>query len=249
MTILIIDNEQPIREGLKLLLKNIEPESKVYEAEGVMSGLKQITIVQPQIVFLDVEMDDGTGFDLMKQIPHPNFQLIFITAHNKYAVDAFKLSALDYLLKPVEPLELFNSLEKAKQQITNEQLKVQIQILLHQVNNIQSQDRKIVLKDAENTYFYNIKDILYCEANGTYTKFYFEHNDPILVSKNLREYENLLHDEYFARSHHSYLVNIRKIKSYDKKDGGMLILENNTKIPVSHRKKDKIMQLLEQSNA
>jgi two-component system, LytTR family, response regulator len=190
-------------------------------------------------------MDDGTGFDLMKQITNPGFQLIFVTAHNKYAIEAFQFSAIDYLLKPVDPDALQKSIQKATANIRNSSLHQQVQVLLQQLSGIQNHERKIVLKDIENTYFIRVADILYCEAEGTYTKFYFSNNEPILVSKNLKEYESLLEPLGFLRTHHSYLANPDKIKMYDKTDGGALILEGGHSIPVSQRKKEFVMQVLE----
>jgi two-component system LytT family response regulator len=190
-------------------------------------------------------MDDGTGFDLMKQVSNPGFQLIFVTAHNKYAIEAFQFSAIDYLMKPVDPDALQKSILRASANIRNNSLHQQMQVLLQQLAGIKNHDRKIVLKDIENTYFIRVADILYCEAEGTYTKFYFSNSDPILVSKNLKEYETILEPIGFVRTHHSFLANPDKIKMYDKTEGGALILEGGHTVPVSQRKKDFVLSLLE----
>jgi two-component system LytT family response regulator len=246
MKVLIIDNESNLRNGLKLLLKNYCPEvTVIVEADGVRTGLDAISAFHPDVVLLDVEMDDGTGFDLMKKIPEPAFQLIFVTAHNKYAIEAFQFSAIDYLLKPVDPDALQKSMHKAAGKIKNSNLQQQVQILLQQLSGIQNKDRKIVLKDFENTWFIKVSDILYCEAEGTYTRFFLQNNEPLLVSKNLKEYEEILEPLGFLRTHHSFLANPDKIKSYDKTDGGALVLEGGRSIPISQRKKDFVMQVLE----
>lgn len=246
MKVLVIDNEPNLRTAIKALLNAFCPEiTSIEEADGVQSGLHKIKNFHPDILLLDVEMDDGSGFDLMKQVINPGFQLIFVTAHNKYAVEAFQFSAIDYLLKPVDPDALQKSIQKATSNIRNSSLHQQVEILLQQLAGIQNHDRKIVLKDIENTYFIRVADILYCEAEGTYTKFYFCNNDPILVSKNLKEYESLLEPLGFLRTHHSFLANPDKIKMYDKTDGGALILEGGYSIPVSQRKKDTVLGLLE----
>ena len=246
MKALIIDNETNIRTGLKLLLESYCPEiTNITEADGVKMGLEMIRKNQPDILFLDVEMDDGSGFDLMKQIDSPFFQLIFVTAHNKYAIDAFQFSAIDYLLKPVNDEALQNAVKKAANNIRNSYLQQQVQVLLQQLAGVQLKDRKIVLKDIENTWFVKVSDILYCEAEGTYTKFFLQNEQTILVSKNLKEYEDILEPLGFLRTHHSFLANPDKIKSYDKTDGGALILEGGLSIPVSQRKKDAVMQALE----
>ena len=173
--------------------------------------------------------------------------MIFFTAHNKYAIEAFQFSAIDYLMKPVDPATLQKNIRKAGENIRKSslQLQVQVQVLLQQLGGIKNHDRKIVLKDIENTYFIHVADILYCEAEGTYTKFFFTGGNPILVSKNLKEYETLLEPLGFIRTHHSFLANPDKIKMYEKTDGGALILEGGLSIPVSQRKKDAVLGLLE----
>jgi two-component system, LytTR family, response regulator len=246
MKVLITDNEPHIRSSVKELLIAFCPEiTTIEEANGVQECLQKIKSFHPDILLLDVEMDDGTGFDLMKQISNPAFQLIFITAHNQYAIEAFQFSAIDYLMKPVDPDALQKSIQKAVANIRNSSLHQQVQVLLQQLAGIKNHDRKIVLKDIENTYFIRVADILYCEAEGTYTKFYFSDSVPILVSKNLKEYETLLEPLGFLRTHHSFLANPDKIKMYDKTDGGALILEGGHSIPVSQRKKDTVLGLLE----
>lgn len=246
MKVLLIDNEIRLRTALKLLLQSVCGDiTLIEEADGVQSGLLAIKSFAPDIVLLDVEMDDGTGFDLMKQISNPAFQLIFVTAHNQYAIEAFQFSAIDYLLKPVEPEALKRSIERALHNIRNYDLKHQVEVLLQQMAGIQNPDRKIVLKDIDNTYFIKVSDILYCEAEGTYTKFFLAKEEPLLVSKNLKEYAQLLEPLGFLRTHHSFLVNTDKIKLFDKKDGGTLVLDGGSSIPVSQRKKDFVMQVLE----
>jgi two-component system LytT family response regulator len=246
MKLLIIDNEPNLRTAIKALLQAFCPEIVVIEmADGVKSGLEKINNFKPDIVLLDVEMDDGSGFDLMQQIVNPAFQLIFVTAHNKYAIEAFKFSAIDYLLKPVDPDALQKSIQKAAANIRNSNLQQQVEVLLQQLSGVQNKDRKIVLKDIDNIWFIKVNSILYCEAEGTYTKFFLQNTEPILVSKNLKEYEEILEPHGFLRTHHSFLANPDKILSYDKTEGGALILEGGFSIPVSQRKKDFVMQVLE----
>mgnify|MGYP003596543899 CR=1 FL=1 len=246
MKVLIIDDEAPLRTGLKLLLENFcTGITATGEADGVKSGLAKIETFNPDVVLLDVEMTDGTGFDLMTQVNNPDFQLIFVTAHNEYAIKAFQFSAIDYLQKPVDPDALQKSISRAAANINNKSLWQQMQVLLQQLNGIQNKDRKIVLKDIENTWFIKISDILYCEAEGTYTRFFLQDKESILVSKNLKEYEEILEPLGFVRTHHSYLANPAKIKSYDKTAGGALILEGDLSIPVSQRKRDFVLHLLE----
>ncbi len=250
MKILLIDNEQEVR----LILKDmVAAWSKgmhtIDEADGVASGVQKINTLQPDIVLLDVEMNDGTGFDLLKQLVAPSFQLIFTTAHNQYAIQAFKFSAIDYLLKPIDPVDLNIALQKAAEHIVNHSLQSQLTVLMQQLagkNDRGENGRQIVLKDIDKTYFIKMDDILYCEAEGSYTKFYISNSEPIFVSRNLRSYEELLAPAGFIRTHHSCLVNPNKIKVYDRKtDCGTLILEGGYTVPVSQRKKDFVVQFLE----
>jgi two-component system LytT family response regulator len=246
MKLLLIDNETNSRRGLRdmvLLVSSVNP--VIEEASGVESGLQKIKTFCPDIVFLDIEMDDGTGFDLLNRIPHPSFQLIFTTAHDQYAIQAFKFSAIDYLLKPIDPDELSKSLERAAAHIRNNDLNKQLSVLMQQLSHKNDHERKIVLKDIDSTYFIRVSDILFCAAEGTYTKFHIANNNPILVSKNLKEYEILLEPLGFLRTHHSFLANPDKIKMYDKTDGGSLILEGDLRIPVSQRKRDFVLGILE----
>ena len=216
------------------------------EADGVISGIEKINAFNPDVVLLDVEMDDGTGFDLLRQLNNPVFQLIFTTAYNQYAVQAFKFSAIDYLLKPLDPVDLNIALQKAADNINHHTLQNQLYILMQQIGNKDGVGKQIVLKDIDKTYFVKLSDILYCEAEGSYTKFYIVNAEPIFVSRNLRSYEELLAPAGFIRTHHSCLVNPEKIKVYDRKtDCGTLVLEGGYTIPVSQRKKDFVIQFLE----
>ncbi len=247
MKILLIDNEAEIRSVLKEMVtawaKGLHT---IDEADGVASGIAAIGTIQPDMVLLDVEMDDGTGFDLLKQLSNPSFQLIFTTAHNQYAIQAIKFSAIDYLLKPVDPVDLNIALQKAANNIQHSTLQSQLAVLMQQIGGKPEKEKQIVLKDIDKTYFIKMSDILYCEAEGSYTKFYLSNAEPVFVSRNLRSYEELLAPAGFIRTHHSCLVNPAKIKIYDRKtDSGTLILEGGHTIPVSQRKKDFVIQFLE----
>jgi two-component system LytT family response regulator len=246
--VLIIDNDSSIREGLRNLLKKLCPQiTEINEAEGVITGLKAIDNFKPEIVFLDVEMDDGTGFDLVQKLGNYNFQLIFITAHNKYAVNAFKFSAIDFLLKPIDPMDLVVSINKAAQQQKTKDLEHQLKLLeesLQNINSLKIQDRKIALNDGNVIHYIKVNDIIYCQADGSYTVFYLMNSRKIMVSKLLKEYEDLFADFSFLRTHHSYLINTSKISKFDKADGGQLIMEESHHVPVSARKKEQVLEIL-----
>ena len=247
MKILLIDNEPQVRNVLKNMVLNWSNGlHSIEDADGVASGIIAINSFVPDIVLLDVEMDDGSGFDLLKQIENPSFQLIFTTAHNKYALQALKASAIDYLLKPIDPFELNNCLDKAIKNIKTTSLQQQLVVLMNELSHKNETEKQIVLKDIEKTYFIKIMDILYCEAEGAYTKFYLVNSDPILVSRNLRSYEEVLTPSGFIRTHHSCLVNAEKIKIFDiNTDNGSLILEVGYTFTVSQRQNDFVIQFLE----
>ncbi|MBL7817857.1 MAG: response regulator transcription factor [Saprospiraceae bacterium] len=245
MKVLIIDDETVIQEALRELLTVFCPEVIQIEcAHNVETGIEAIHRLQPDILFLDIELGNGTGFDILNQIPLPQFQLIFTTAHDRYAIHAFQFAALDFLLKPIDPDLLQRSVQRATENINSKNLYKQLQ-LMQQLLLKKESDRKIVLKDNQTAYFIRLDDILFCQAEGAYSKFHIRQSEPILVSKNLKEYDTLLSPLGFLRVHHSYLVNPNRIRLFDKKEGGALILEDNQVIPISHRKKDIILKILE----
>lgn len=244
MDILLVDNEQPIREALRDMILKLGTGFKVQEADGVRNGLAKIDEYKPDIVFLDVEMDDGTGFDLLQQIQNPTFQLIFTTAYNQYAIQAIKFSAIDYLMKPIDPIELAASLSKASQNISQRNLHRQLEVLMQQIGKGSVSNKQIVLKDMDATYFVRVNDILYCMAEGAYTQIFIQHSDPILVSRNLHAHEELLTPSGFIRTHHSCLVNPSHIKLYDRKTES-LVLNSGHSVPVSQRKREWVIEFLE----
>ncbi len=241
MQVLIIDNEPEIRLGLQQMLRKYCPEvNAIYEAQGLFAGLEMIESQSFDLLFLDVELDDGTGIELLQKLPKIDFQVVFITAHNHYAVEAFKFSAIDFLLKPIDIEELIRSVQRAQSNLDKQKIIEQIKVMQEDPQAMQSK-KKIVLRDAENLHFVRVADILYCEADGIYTTFFLESGEKILVSKNLKEYETMLQLFHFLRVHHSYLVNLEKVEKFDKTEGGHLILSNQSKIPVSHRKKEQVL--------
>jgi two-component system LytT family response regulator len=246
MRILVIDNETNIRESMVNMIQSFcEDVTEIHEANGVQTGLGKIEEIIPDVVLLDVELDDGIGMDLLSKIPEINFHLIFITAHNKYAIDAFKFSAIDFLLKPIAPDELINAFKKVKLHQKNKYLSSQLEVMQNSLNKIAVKEKKIVLKDSHSIYFINVNDIIRCESSGQYTEFYIEDSKRIVISKSLKEYEAMLEPYGFIRPHHSHLININKILRFDKINGGSLIMETLEEIPVSHRKKAQILQVLD----
>lgn len=247
MKALIIDNEEPIRAALRELLAALCPQvTAVYEADGVASGVTAVKEHQPDVVFLDVEMNDGTGFDLISKLTPVSFELVFITAHNKYAVDAFRMSAIDFLLKPFSGADVVRSVERAGQQIRSKDIARQLQVLQESLGSIKNAEKKIVLRDSDSFYFINVHDIIRCEADGAYTRFHISGMKEILISKRLKEYEDMLGSYNFIRVHHSHLINLRQVVRFDKADGGALIMTNTDNVPVSQRKREVLLEALNQ---
>lgn len=249
MNAVVIDNEPHIRAGLTKLLDIYCSEVKVIgEAHSCASGQQLIDRSNPDLIFLDIEMEDGTGIDLIKSNRHLASQVIFITAHDKYAIDAFKCSALDFLLKPIDPEDLIKSIKKAEANRSNFDLQARIEVLENHLSKTGSQ-AKIVLSDSECMHIVDMDDILWCAAEGSYTRFVLLNNEEILVSKNLKSYEEYMHGPAFVRIHHSYLVNINHIKRFERSEGGSLVMTNGAVLPVSVRKKDNLMQVLKKWNS
>ncbi|HRD37859.1 MAG TPA: LytTR family DNA-binding domain-containing protein [Bacteroidia bacterium] len=243
MKALVIDNEKNIRTTVVDLITAFCPQiTSVAEADGVVSGLKKIHELQPDIVFTDVEMDDGTGMDMLSKLGDIKFQVIFITAHNKYAIDAFRFSAIDFLTKPINPDELAKSVQKAESNIKNKLFLEQVAVMNEK--NLTKAEKKIVLKELDAIHIIKVKDLICCEASGIYTTFFIDNNKQIVVSKNLKEYEEILEPYDFLRVHNSFLINANKIEKFEKNDGGFLIMEGGQRVPVSQRKKDVVISFL-----
>lgn len=241
----IIDDEVNVREVNKQLLQNNFPQIElVGEAESVKTGYNIIKETNPDIVLLDIELKDGTGFNLLQQLKPYNFKLIFITAFNHLAIKAIKFSAIDYVLKPVNEYEFVNAIENALSSLQNQQMEMQVNNFFDHYEK-KTQSKKIVLRTSEAMHVIDVADILYCQSDNTYTTFYLNNNNNILVSKPLKEYTDLLEDFNFIRPHQSYLVNLNAIKKIDKSDGGFIVLNNNSEIPVSTRRKQSLMQILD----
>ncbi len=244
MKVLIIDNDRILRYGLRKMLEDLDSSVTISEAGGVTEGLKAIEEFKPEVVFLDVEMDDGTGFDLIAKLHDVNFQLIFITAHDKYAINAFKLNAIDFLLKPIDILELEQTLVKVEKEFLSRDMMSQLNALQNTLKELNPKNQRIVLKDSKSIYFVKIEDIICCESEGSYTTFFLELNKKITVSKSLKEFEQLLEPYDFMRPHNSHLVNKTKIIRLDKANNGTLVLSNGAEIPISQRKWEIILKEL-----
>ena len=243
-TVVIDDQKQP-RGALTELLKLYCPQiTVVAQAHNVSSGLIAIKKNLPELVFLDIEMPDGTGFDLLQKLDNINFKVIFTTGYEKYAIKAFKFSAIDYLLKPVDSDDLLAAVNKATKEPKREIVDAKIQTLLGNFYQNKELPQKIVLSDSDSLHVIETKDIIRLESQDNYTNFYLKNDKTILISKHLKTYEMLLSHSGFYRTHQSHMVNLNEIKRLDKKNGGLLIMSNNATVPISRRKKEELINTL-----
>jgi two-component system LytT family response regulator len=242
---LVIDDESNIRKMIIEIVKNHCEDTRVVgQAGSVQEGLRMINDLHPDLVLLDIKMDDGTGFDLLEQLERIKFKLIFITAYQEFALRAIKFSALDYILKPVDPEELISAVNTAGNLILEQQQK-QIDHLTESLKSTDQDSKKILLKTNENIHLVKFSDIIYFNADCGYSQFHLLGNRSVIVSKSLSEYEDFFKDYGFYRVHKSYIVNIHKVLRFEKEDGGSLVMEEDHKVPVASRKREEILLLLE----
>ena len=245
LRVLIIDDEAHMRDTLVKLLELHCPEVLVVgQASGVVTGAAAINEFHPDLVFLDIQMKDGTGFDLLYNLPSIDFKVIFVTAYDKYALQAFRCSAVDYLLKPVNPELLTDAVKRAGQMI-QEHFNLQMKALEENLKSVNKQHKKIIIKTTENIHLLDMKNIISCESDNSYTTIHTSEGDKIVVSKTLKDYEDLLADCGFYRVHKSYLINLLQIKRFERQDGGSIVMSNDLKIPVASRKRDELLLLFE----
>ncbi len=249
ITALLIDDDENLRKGLRGLLQQYAPEIQILgEADSVKSGIEAMQEMNPQVVFLDIQLNDGTGFDilegLVKKQGKSNAHIVFITAHEQYAVKAFRFSALDFLLKPVDPEELEKVIGKIKQALDKNPDYAHIDLLLENIRKKVDHFKRIALSTSDGIHLFEISDIIRCESEDNYTRFYIRNSKPLLISKTLKEYEEMLSGHGFERIHQSHLINMAFLKSYIKKDGGYVVMSDGSNLPISQRKKDRLQEVL-----
>jgi len=238
---MIIDDEQTAVNVLAMLLKKKCRDVEVIAtSNSPLEGKKLIERLSPDLVFLDIEMPGMSGIDLLRSFTNPTFRVVFVTAHDAYAVEAFRLSAIDYLLKPVEGDDIVRTIQKIKKDIEKDQNTFGAQ--LHHLEellakNNSSSEAKIGIAMADKIVFVNITDIMYCEANGSYTNVFLQDGNKMVTSKSLSEFEWQLADHNFYRIHHSLLINLNRVKEFQRHDGGYVIMENGKRLEGSQRKR------------
>jgi len=247
MRAILIDDEISNLENLRTLLQKHCPQVSIMAAtQNVGDAVNAIEKYLPHLIFLDIQMGEQTGFDVLKLLPNRNFEVIFVTAYDQYGIQAVKFAALDYLLKPIDIEELIAAVSKADQKVAAQTQTSQLDFLLQQIKKPETTLSKIALPMQNEIRYISLSEIIRCEADNTYTSFFLVNNEKILVSKSLKEYADLLRPNGFLRTHQSHLVNPKYVKSWLKEDGGILLLTSGEKIPVSKPNKEVVKQALQQ---
>lgn len=249
ITAVLIDDDENLRIGMRALLERFAPNIKIMgEADSVTSGYEILNSLKPQVVFLDIQLNDGTGFDILEKLKQNNGEIktniVFITAHEQYAIKAFRFSALDFLLKPVDPDDLQKVIAKIHAEIEKNNSFSHIDLLLENIRKKVDNFKRIALSNSDGIHLFEINDIIRCESEDNYTKFFIKNAKPVLISKTLKEYEELLSEHGFERIHQSHLINLNYLKSYIKKDGGYVIMQDDSHLPISQRKKERLQNIL-----
>ena len=243
---ILIDDEITGLESLQLAIEKYCPDVVIKGSYNTpQQGLAGIREHHPDLVFLDVQMPQMSGFDVLQQAAPITFDVIFVSAHDQYAIKAIKFSALDYLLKPIDVDELIHAVKKVKDRVNNKTNSFQYQSVINNVQLRTGKIEKLAVPSAEGIDFFNTQDIVYCKAEGSYTAIMLKNKLQVLVCKNLKDFESILIDSGFCRVHHSYLVNLSHVQKYIKGDGGYVILTENHHVDISRRKKEEFLALLD----
>lgn len=242
----IVDDELSARNNLIFFLNNYCTQVQIIgTAESVPKAIELIHSTQPDLVFLDIEIGEGSGFDVLEAIKNTTIEVIFTTAFNHYAIKAFKFSAIDYLLKPIDIEELKEAVQRAEERVNENKLNTRLEFLLNNLKYNQDKKlRRIGLPIQGGIQFFALDEIIRLQSQSNYTTFYLNHNRKFLISKTLKEYDEMLCDHGFIRVHQSHLVNIDHIVQYQKTDGGYLILSDGSSVPLSKNYRDNFLIIL-----
>jgi two-component system, LytTR family, response regulator len=243
----IIEDELHSRNFLNNLVAEFCPQVSIAGmAASVAEAVALIKQTEPQIVFLDIEMQTGTGFDVLQQLDKRNFHVIFTTAYDHYAIKAIKFSAVDYLLKPINLEELQAAVAKAIENIEKKTGENQLELLIKNLKRPAGEDFSISLSTSDGVEFIQLSNIIRLEASGPYTTFFMKDGRKIMVSRNLKEYEMLLTDHGFFRVHNSHIINLKEVRKMIKTDGGYAVMNDDSMITISPKKKEEFMELMGQ---
>jgi two-component system LytT family response regulator len=244
MTAVLVDDEKHCRDVLALLLAKYCPQiTLLASCTDGPEGVAAIEVHHPDLVFLDIEMPGMSGFDMLKACHYTGFRVIFTTAYNEYAIQAIRHNALDYILKPIDKDELKQAVAKAEESASARSTS-KVDEFVAYLNRQKTGDR-IALPTMEGLQILQSEEIYYCESDGGYTHFFLTNGKAVLISKTLKEVEDVLESKGFCRVHHGYLINVRYVQKYIRGDGGEVVMANNKNIPVSRNKKQEFLNLLE----
>ncbi|GAB3505506.1 LytR/AlgR family response regulator transcription factor [Emticicia fontis] len=235
---LIIDDEVRGSQVLAKLLERYPEIELLGAAHSADEGIVTIQRLKPDLVFLDIQMPGKTGFDMLTAMPEVKFEVIFVTGYDQYAIQAFKFGAIDYLLKPVDVDDLDYSVEKVINRIKKKDTNHSIELLLQNIRTPKNDNMQLALPTQEGVFYIPISEIIRCESDGSYTVFHLSDKKKIIVSKNVKEYEELLTPYHFCRVHNQHLINLRHVKKYVKGEGGFAIMSDNYEVEVARRRKE-----------
>jgi len=242
---IIIDDEPRARKAITDILKlGTTDVELVAEGYDVKTGLEVVRKHHPDLVFLDIDMPDGTGFDLLRQLDDIHFKVIFITAFEEFAVRAFEFSAFDYILKPVDPPKLLHAVSRASEIVEQENIALKLNALFSNLENSTGKRKRLVLHTDDKIHVVNTNDINRCKSDLGYTQFYLMDGRKVIVSKNLKHFDELLIGCGFFRTHQSHLINLSYIDYYEKRDGGYVVMKDGSYVPVSQRKREPFFKLM-----
>jgi two-component system, LytTR family, response regulator len=240
--IAIIDDEFDARQSLRTLITNLCPDVEISgEADGVETAYQLIRQTKPQGILLDISLEDGTGFDLLDKFSNYDFQVIFTTAHDEFAMKAFRYHAMDYLLKPINPVELVQTIDRVSAE-PSEDYPTRISNLLE--SNRTKRLEKIMLTSMEGMLFLRLDQIVRLESDGSYTTFYLLNNEHHLITRPMKDFENLFPEDEFFRLHQSHIVNLSFVKKILREDGGYALMEDGSKVPIARRRKESFLEFM-----
>ncbi|MEP1781461.1 LytTR family DNA-binding domain-containing protein [Reichenbachiella sp.] len=240
---ILVDDEQDSRQILSNYLAKYCPDVELMAAcKNIQEGLEAIKKISPDLLFLDIEMPFGTGFDLLEQVEDISFETVFVTAYDNYAIQALNMSAAYYLLKPIDIDELVNAVDKIKSEKEQNVDSFHVQVLLDNIKQENERPKKIMLPTFEGFEIVPIDQIIYCEADDNFTKFHLKEAKPLLISKTLKHFEEMLPKTKFVRIHRSSLINTDYVVRYTKGKGGYVTMENDIELEVSPKKKSQFLE-------
>lgn len=240
---ILVDDEKADILLLSSLLRKVTPDVQIVgEFVDPREAIQQITEVKPDVVFLDVQMRDTTGFEVLSSLGTRDFEIVFTTSHEKFALQAIKAGAIDYLVKPVQPDELKTAIEKVITRRSNPSA-VQLEMLLNYFKPNKPKTRRVALTATDHLMFVEANDIIYCESDSNYTTFFLKSGEKVVISKTLKDVEEILAEDDFFRIHASYLVNMKHVAKFTRGDSGSVVMSNGQQLTVSRKKKDEFFEM------